>query len=469
MLAILFVLVGPAVAAGPWVWMAARSGTPGATAPRVALGVVLGWGAGLGALSVVWFWLPFALGLGRAVTGVLDTALVLGVGVVGLWMARRRAGSPISGPTATPRGSWWWAVPFAVVAGLCAWALWGFVAREPLGYWDAWGIWNLRARFLALGGAAWRDGFSPDLPASHPDYPLLLPCSVVRTWTAAGTATPTAPVLLAALFLALTVGCLVTALHTLRGGGQGRLGGALLLLAPEVVSNAGKQYADIPLAFLMLATAVCFALFDRSGDLRMAVAAGLFAGLAAWTKNEGLLFLVAVALVRLPGLHRPRAWAREAAAVLVGAAPVLLTVAYFKTQVVVVTNDLVAAQATGETVARLTSAARHEEILAFIGTVLLRSAPFFVPVLVAYAILAGRWQPTRRWATPVGLVAVMAAGYYAVYLTTPYDLLWHLGSSFNRLFVQILPTALFGLLMAVPTPTDLARRATGRADPDAAN
>ena len=34
-----------------------------------------------------------------------------------------------------------------------------FSVAEPHGGWDAWAIWNLRARFLFRGGEVWRDAF----------------------------------------------------------------------------------------------------------------------------------------------------------------------------------------------------------------------------------------------------------------------------------------------------------------------
>ena len=54
--------------------------------------------------------------------------------------------------------------------------------RYPDGGWDAVAIWNLRAR--ALFAAPQQPGlvFSPELPAQHPDYPILLPALVAHGW-----------------------------------------------------------------------------------------------------------------------------------------------------------------------------------------------------------------------------------------------------------------------------------------------
>jgi hypothetical protein len=50
------------------------------------------------------------------------------------------------------------------------------------------------------------------------------------------------------------------------------------------------------------------------------------------------------------------------------------------------------------------------------------------------------------------LLALTLAGYFGVYLITPYDLRWHLRFSLDRLFLQLWPSALLVFFMAVRTP-----------------
>ena len=58
--------------------------------------------------------------------------------------------------------------------------------RYPEGGWDAWMIWDLRARFL-VRAPDFRDAFSPQmLPWAHQDYPWLLPGAVTQLWRATG-------------------------------------------------------------------------------------------------------------------------------------------------------------------------------------------------------------------------------------------------------------------------------------------
>ncbi|HEY3038658.1 MAG TPA: hypothetical protein VGJ66_07965, partial [Pyrinomonadaceae bacterium] len=50
--------------------------------------------------------------------------------------------------------------------------------KKPHGEWDAWAIWNMRARFIFRAGPFWRDAFSYVIDRSRPDYPILIPASI---------------------------------------------------------------------------------------------------------------------------------------------------------------------------------------------------------------------------------------------------------------------------------------------------
>jgi hypothetical protein len=192
-----------------------------------------------------------------------------------------------------------------------------FLAERPDGEFDARSIWNVRARFLYRGGVEWRDAFAPSLV--HADYPLLLPLSVNRLWHYAGTETPLAHQLVGWLFPLATLGLLVGTLAVLRGPGQACLGGLTLLAMPLFVEIGALQYADVPLGFAMLATVSCLVLAARERApgtrLRLLALAGLAAGCAAWTKNEGMAFALgaalAIAVLPLWGWTGPSAEPRE--------------------------------------------------------------------------------------------------------------------------------------------------------------
>src|SRR3989338_3737578 len=56
--------------------------------------------------------------------------------------------------------------------------------RHPFGDWDAWALWNMKAKFLLLSSHSWRELFSLHWH-TQPDYPLLLP--FMNVWGSLGT------------------------------------------------------------------------------------------------------------------------------------------------------------------------------------------------------------------------------------------------------------------------------------------
>jgi hypothetical protein len=58
------------------------------------------------------------------------------------------------------------------------------------------------------------------------------------------------------------------------------------------IVHGGAQYAEPPLMFFFTATVFLVAFkFEMVEQYSMLVLAGVTAGLSAWTKNEGLLFI----------------------------------------------------------------------------------------------------------------------------------------------------------------------------------
>ncbi|MBS2021367.1 MAG: glycosyltransferase family 39 protein, partial [Deltaproteobacteria bacterium] len=193
----------------------------------------------------------------------------------------------------------WTALGLSVLLALVAFR--HRVLAHPDGEWDSWAIWTLRARFLARGGA--QAGLGPEV--EHPDYPLLLPLL-----TAQGLAlpklssSPLPPIAAGFVFTALGPLALGLLVARLRGHVAGLLAASSLLLLPFWVRSGADLYADVPLATLALAAAGTLALALETDSLRLLPLAGLFAGLAAWTKNEGALVLLGgVAALTLPLLR----------------------------------------------------------------------------------------------------------------------------------------------------------------------
>ena len=79
--------------------------------------------------------------------------------------------------------------------------------------------------------------------------------------------------------------------------------------------------------------------------------------------------------------------------------------------------------------------------------------------LAAFAICLG--VPRQRVRQPVVLIslaalAALSGGYFVSYLTSPYDLDWHLETSAGRLIIQLLPSAIFLTIATCRTTEETA-------------
>jgi hypothetical protein len=331
----------------------------------------------------------------------------------------------------------------------------------PHGEWDAWAIWNMRARFLARAGAQWRSALDERLAWSHPDYPLLLPSLVARGWMQLGSTPTVVPASVAFLFAAAALGVLYGTLSTLRARSQALLGTLCLVGTLTFVQAAATQLADLPVGCFLLAACALLALHWRRGDRMSALWAGFLCAMAAWTKNEGALFMACVFVVaglRVLRARRRVAWA-EALPFVAGLAPLLILLGTFK--LVFAPASYLFATGGGQMLAQILTPARYVEIGYAFATAVVRFGGWLGLALIAYAILMGRTrdEDSRRAGLAVAsLVTLMLAGFFAVYVITPKDLAWQLEFSLGRLLLQLWPSALLGVFLFTADPIEATSR-----------
>jgi hypothetical protein len=336
---------------------------------------------------------------------------------------------------------------------------------KPHGDWDAWAIWNLRARFLVRAGEFWRDAFSNQIAWSHPDYPLLIPGAIALVWTLAHSESMLASTAVGFLFTFGVVGVFITTLGVLRGKLQSFIAGIVLLCGVSLIVTGANQYADVPVSFFVLATLGLLCLQERyPEDLRFTILAGLTAGFTAWTKNEGTLFLVALIVARAWAIARygnrttliPQ-FLRLAA----GLAAPLAVIIFFKLRFAPA-NDLLSHQP-GQIAAHLTDIGRWITVLEAyvvepfrIGTFRIGSilAPIILLLGLYWYFLRFKVDPRDRpsVATILGTLAITLAGEFAIYVALPGDPSWQLTTSLERLLLQLWPAGLLAFFLAVNTP-----------------
>jgi hypothetical protein len=317
---------------------------------------------------------------------------------------------------------------------------------NPQGAWDAWAIWNLRARFLASDAALAQRAWSPALGAmTHAEYPLLLSGFIGRCWAYDYSYSAAAPIVTGYAFFLALIALAAGGVALLRGSLLGLLTALALTATPALLHEVPNQYSDVPLA-CYYAGALLFALLDRP------VIAGIFAGFAAWTKDEGLLFLllflVAMAVYR-------RGVVRAAAGALPAAALVLV----FKMALAKGTSSLLSTSAP-EAIHRLGEIGRYAQVAtAFAEGFRGMAVGWYHPVLPLIALAAAlRFdRERRRDAAFCGTVTTFVLlGYFGIYLITSNDLSWQLQSSLNRLLVQVWPCFVLTAVAALHAPKAIA-------------
>jgi hypothetical protein len=323
-------------------------------------------------------------------------------------------------------------------------------AHKPCGGWDAWAIYNLRARFLyRAGGEAWRDGFNALIGWSHPDYPPLLSAAVARGWRLLGRETNAVPIALAAFFTFALPVLTALSIGALRGVRQGILAGLVPAATPFLYIQGAMQCADVPVAFYRLASLAALALAERLDRRGFAAIAGLAAALGASTKNEGILWFAALVTAYLI-----MARGRMLSPFLAGAVPALAPLIWFKARIAP-PSDIFGAGGRAGMLARAFDPVRF----ALIAKEALRHISNFGPfvligafaLLALYAAAAGlRRRNPDRVTVRTGSVALAltAAGYFLIYQLRSRDLLWLLDSSLDRLLIQLWPSIVFVVFLA---------------------
>jgi hypothetical protein len=358
----------------------------------------------------------------------------------------------------------------AAAAAACILATLFFVEhtlRYPDGGWDAWAIWNLRARFLARAGAGFRAAFSPEILFwAHQDYPLLVPGIVAQGFQLAGAQPIWVSAAVSYLLAALTVAVLASVANELRGAPWGALSTLALVTTPCFVGFATNQQADVPAgAFLLGASALIAAGIESRNRAHFAVA-GIAASLAAWTKNEGTLYLLSLGFAVLAVAWAPlRERVRAAVYYALAAVPVLSLLAYFKLTVARA-NDLF----TDPSAARLLELNRWGELLVSLA----RRAVFFqrwglwlVAEIAVLALIVTR-RASRPSARALGLALSLSfCVTLVVYLLQPHPLVWFFRASVDRVLIQLWPSVLLGTVLAIAPRAEEAQSVAGGASPSA--
>jgi 4-amino-4-deoxy-L-arabinose transferase-like glycosyltransferase len=256
------------------------------------------------------------------------------------------------------------------------------------------------------------------------------------------------------LFLFGMAGIIYCVIAYLRSSSQAAIAAILLLGTPGLLLFSTFQTADIPLTYFFLASAGLFVLAGNENNRNLLFLSGMMAGLSAWTKNEGIPFVILLILctIFVFGIRQARA---NLFSLLAGMALPSMIIILFKT-VISVNNDLFTNNGLSEIISKLLNPTRYIQILPHLISELIHIGNWpisIIVVLLVYGWIVGIRNPSSLtekvlWIIPLSQFAI----YMLIYIITPHDLEWHLNYSMSRLLIHLFPLALLSFFLLVNTP-----------------
>lgn len=276
----------------------------------------------------------------------------------------------------------------------------------PHGGFDAWAIWNVKAKMLY---------YHPEIAFSYPvinhaSYPPLQPALIALGFHIAGDSVAVPIFLHGAVFFAT--------LWLLRSCWWG-----LLIAGITILPFAASQFADLPLALSLLCAVAAF-------QSRHAGQVGLALGLGLLIKNEGLM-IAGIFMAIWTVSERRIPWRA-----LLAMAPFLVMLILFKVMVNV-PNDVLSAEGIIE---RLMTPERYAwvAVLGLLGLTQFGTGAF--AVLFGAGLLARR---RLKLSVPLMTLALVLLAYLGIYVITYWPIGEHMQVSYDRLILHLFPALVF--------------------------
>lgn len=338
---------------------------------------------------------------------------------------------------------------------ICGAALEAF-RDKPLADYDGWAMWGMKARAIAVLGAADPDVFAGGAyERLHVEYPLLLPSLHALPLQAADGYDSNTVILSC---LAIGAAGLLALWSALRD----RVRPALLLgfvaaiaAMPAFFGQLGTGYADVPLAVVVAAGVAASARWLLEDVGAWLALASLFLAAAALTKNEGLLFATAACVaLALAARGRRRQALVPSGVVALAYAPWQLYTAVHRLErpdfdlsssfdIPLVVDRLDRAPVAVRQLLEEALEPRRFGLLVLLG--------------VAAALLSLRFGHRGLGAFAVGFAVLCLAGLTWIYVLTPYELDVYLPTHSDR----VVMAPILGLAVLAPLMLEESARSRG--------
>ncbi|MDP8264946.1 MAG: glycosyltransferase family 39 protein [Candidatus Aceula lacicola] len=342
-------------------------------------------------------------------------------------------------------------IKFYVTCGIC----WSIVIiiiailskQYPFGGWDAWGLYNMKAKFLIFGAERWKD-FAKVHWHTQPSYPILLP--LINTWIfSVFQRGMIAAASMTSIIFSVSCGLLLYAgLSQFIKKWIAFLASILLMSTPSYIFWSTTQYADVILSYFLLSSVILLITMLRTKNHRIAFLAGLFLGFMPFAKNEGIVMLVFLSgltsayLLLNKDLNRANAIS-IIKFLFIGIAMTGAATLIFKIFLAPPTREVLFNPLTKEL--EFCNIKGFLTTVGFYKTELLNRGWNFIWVLV---VLLGIFRPKNLIRNENKIFLTFFALFFItllyVYLTTAhFDLTWRLECTASRIAFYLLPTIVF--------------------------
>jgi len=343
-------------------------------------------------------------------------------------------------------------ITFHITTAICwiiAAIIIGILSQQfPFGGWDAWGLYNMKAKFIIYGETHWTD-LTRLHAHTQPSYPLLLP--LINAWIFSVFQKNIIEVAsMTGVIFSFSCGLLLYAgLSMLIKRPVAVIAALLLTTTPSYIFWSTTQYADVLLAYYLLASTILLILTLRTREYRIALLAGLFWGMMPFAKNEGLVLLFLFIVITSGFFLADKAYDRKKSLsliknLIIGAAITGLATIVFK---------IFLAPATREVLYNpLAYKLKYCNIQGFLTTTKFYAVTMMSPgwiltwSLIALITIANlkKWFLVKESRVLVLILAGFAISLLYVYLTTAhFDLTWRLECTASRILLYLLPSILF--------------------------
>jgi hypothetical protein len=305
------------------------------------------------------------------------------------------------------------------------------------GEWDAWAIWSQHGRFLT-DGEYFSHLFSAELAWTHPDYPLMLPSLLAMLWNSFGF-TAYVPAIVAWVISMMLLLLILGSFYERKRKFLGMLLLFLIVYSEILFPFVASQYADTLLAMFILLPFVIINHTPVNKPCAYLLLTGFFAAGCAWIKNEGMAFFLFFTICFVVYNHRKF---RTIKFYVAGTLLPLMMLGVFKILYPFPSDFLTDSDAAMD---KLTDLPRYQVVLEYGHTWFSQNAELLWMSMIVILLMNYRYYISMAFV----VILLLTASYFLVYIITPFDLPWHLSTSFDRLIHQLTPVLLYSIFMSI--------------------